>query len=308
MASALRITVALLVVAALVVGLYVVLTVTAFGQDLVDRLLSSQSQAVLPDEEWFAWQDMDGGRCFIDTEPDAPRVTDADRAQPVACVPSLPATIRHEIFALQTRASNRGRDQYRRVTCQRLDSLPPCCLPDRPGLRATASATTASGKASPQEAFGVLCQARYGCETDSVYVSGLVPWVEGNPVNCLREANVNTCAHLLLERVDPGVLRPDPALLTSANTELMTYLCTNDSRTRASQVVPGPQLPRFTAEEMRVECAAQGFQPPQTQECVPAGGRAAGRKRRQRSSQSWLLSRRQDLERIYPRRDSLPST
>jgi hypothetical protein len=268
-----RVFAALVIVSVILVAAYFVLILTEAVQDFLNGLLQrpADSAAQTPDappEQWFAWQDVDGGRCFIDLDPDATRASERDNAQPIACVPSLPSSIRSQIFSLQTRSSNRGNDQYRRQACARLGDFPPCCEMDRPGLRTTGT----FGMQTTRDAFGALCQARYGCETDAVYTSGMVPWVAENPVNCLSDANVNTCAHLLLERVDPGTLRPDPALVTPENSALLTYLCTNDSRSRASVVVPGPQMPRMTAEEMRTECLGQGFMP----QMDPGAGCPAG--------------------------------
>lgn len=303
--SARRVIAAVVIVIVILVGVYIVLATTAFGADLLEGLSQRpQQQGVRddgPPEQWFEWQDVDGGRCFIDLDPKVDRASDKDNAQPIDCIPNLGQGIQAEIFALKTRSSSRGRDDFWRVECLRKDALPPCCLKQRPGMRATRAATEASGATDPRLAFGMLCRARYGCETDPVYTTGMVPWLAGNPINCLTDANVNTCVQLLAERVDPGTLLPNQAVVTPSNAQLMDYLCTNDAGTRADTVVSGQQLPRFTAEEFRTECLGQGFEPlaDPGEGCAAGGARAgsgarAGAESKPAAAPSWIRRHRQE--------------
>jgi hypothetical protein len=239
-----------------------------------DRPAEDRMQAPAgANEVWSTeWTTPDPTACYIDLDPDRNQSTPERGGVKVNCIPAL--TTKHELFNLQSQSSSLGRDRFRRVPCQNLANLPACCLRNRSGLRANAKTVVDSGEPDGNAAFGLLCRARFGCANDAVYRRGVVPWVPDMPLNCFSEANVNTCAQLLMERDDPGTYRPNLAVRNASNAATLDEVCRLDERTTTSRTVPGPELPRMTVAELRAECLSAGFEPhpdPGSSSNCPAG-------------------------------------
>jgi hypothetical protein len=270
-----------LLLAVFLVALWAFVTYTSSGQRLAASLFpglvgtappGSAAGTILDpttgqaaEEVWYDWAYLDASRCYIDLDGATAERERADEgAVEVNCRPDLPSRIPFTMFTLQTQASSRGNNRLRRVPCPDQASLPPCCLPDRAGLQANPEVTTASGEPDARPAMGLLCTARYGCETDPVYARELIPWLPSQPMNCFSEANTNTCVQLLLDRAEPGTLSSNPAVAAPEDSrETLRFICDNDTRAGPSRVVPGPQVPRMTPAELRLECRAAGFEPRQ---------------------------------------------
>jgi hypothetical protein len=287
MAAARRLLIAVALLVLLVLALYAMAYYTGVGQELVASLLIRPAEggagqaAAAPGvaETWFDWAYLDEARCYLDLDAGLERASADEGAVQVDCQPTLPSGIPAQLFTLQSRASNLGATELRRVPCPNESALPPCCLPDRAGLRATEEMRQLSGEPDARAATGLICRARYGCEDDPVYATGMVPWLPQLPLNCFAEENTNTCVHRMMERADPGTFSPNPAAVTEANRETLNFVCANDARTTAGQVVPGNEVPRMTPAELRAECLALGFTPqpnPGAGCAAPAGG-AMGR-------------------------------
>jgi hypothetical protein len=303
-----------MLIAVILVGLYLLALYTSLGRRLVGSLFPAVAPAALPSgpaaiiqpgegpaglapEVWYP-PEVDASRCYIDLDPDAKRETAEDGAVEINCQPRLPTRLPYRLFALRRQASSHGRVRTERIPCVNEAALPPCCVPDRAGLQANADATAAAAEGaaaagtegespegplappappSPRDVFGMVCGARYGCETDPIYARGVVPWLPEQPLNCFAEANTNTCVQLLLERVEPGTWSVNPALRqTDQNRERLRFLCENDARTTGTVVTRGSQVPRMTPTELRAECVGAWF-PPRANpaEGCPAAGAAS---------------------------------
>jgi len=300
-----------MLIAVILVALYLLALYTSLGRRLVASLFPAVAPAALPSgpaaiiqpgegpaglapEVWYP-PEVDASRCYIDLDPDAKRETAEDGAVEINCQPRLPTRLPYRLFALRRQASSHGRVRTERIPCVNEAALPPCCVPDRAGLQANADATAAAAEGaaaagtegespegplappSPRDVFGMVCGARYGCESDPVYARGVVPWLPDQPLNCFAEANTNTCVQLLLERVEPGTWSVNPALRqTDQNRERLRFLCENDARTTGTVITRGSQVPRMTPAELHAECVGAGF-PPRANpgERCPAAGRFA---------------------------------
>lgn len=233
-------------------------------------------------QRWGQWQPVANKRCVLVEDVERYRkVVDLDqglgdalasadlRARP-SCRP-VGSSVPRRLVYLETRSSDAGNDQLRFMDCEDTESLPECCVPDRSGLNVSTEAATAAGFGSKGEAFRALCEARFGCPTDRIYAgeAPLVPWIPGYPLDCFSDANVNTCAYMLMEQDNPGTYSPNPAVVTDENRTELQDMCSNDTRRSMTgpTVTPGPSMPRITAQDLRDDCETAGARVPDESNC-----------------------------------------
>jgi hypothetical protein len=233
-----------------------------------------------PSETWYAWKDVAERRCILDDTFDdnvrdlpegiGPALASVDLSGRPSCRAEN-SSVKRRLVYLQTRSSNRGREQLRMMPCERPEELPECCVPDRRGLNVSDAAAEASDFETKDAAFRALCGARFGCAADPVYAKRLVPWIPNFPLDCFSETNVNTCAYMVLEQNDPNSFSPNPQVLDARTAEELYLICSNDTRRGERTTTPGPSMPRITAEELRTDCLAAGVSPPTSTQCASGG-------------------------------------
>jgi hypothetical protein len=241
---------------------------------------ASPGPAASPTERWGQWQPVAGKRCVLVEDTDDFRkvvplpqglsqaLASEDLRGKPSCRPVGSSVPRRLVF-LETRSSDAGKDQLRFVDCEDPDSLPECCVADRSGLNVSATVAAAAGFENKNQAFRALCEARFGCPTDRVYTgeTPLVPWIPGFPLDCFSDANVNTCAYMVLEQSNPGTYSPNPEVVTDATRDALQMMCSNDTRRAPSSITPGPSMPRITAADLRADCEAAGARVPDETAC-----------------------------------------
>jgi hypothetical protein len=215
------------------------------------------------------WQFESPRRCYMDFDTTLP-LTDEKRLAlvPIDCKPYRTPGAAGTPISLMYNTTSLGRVIWASVLCQ--TDLPDCCVANPGGMRANEEAAAKMGT-TQEEAFAKICMARYDCEHDPVYTSGVAPWIQDAPLDCFSDANVNTCVHLLTERADPGTWRPADSVRSSlaATNALIETLCRDDSRTVPPKIVPGNMLPTMTAAELASACLAAGHDRTQLSTTAP---------------------------------------